>query len=133
MLYSNCLSAGTWYWNATVAEPTGAHTLTIYGESGSDECTFYAAGGYGTINGHVYDCIFNDPIPNAHVTLKQNGTTVRDTWTDQQGSYTLTEVPPDSYMICARDEYDGYSSESCGEVTVQAGETVTRDFWLWCV
>jgi len=54
LIWSGYRDSGTYYIDGTVGEPTGSHTLTIYGEGVSDECTFYAERAPGTASIEIY-------------------------------------------------------------------------------
>ncbi len=77
----------------------------------------------GEIKGTIQDADGN-PLVGANVYLK--GTTLGSS-TDREGNYSIVKVPPGTYTILAR--FLGYKTGEA-EITVTAGETVTKDFAL---
>ncbi len=82
--------------------------------------------GNGTIAGHVYDAVTNNPIVDAVVWTYVDSTPVY-TYTDSEGYYELS-VPSGTYTVYAWKP--GYVQASVEGVTVPPLETVIADFYL---
>jgi TonB-dependent SusC/RagA subfamily outer membrane receptor len=78
----------------------------------------------GTIEGTVTDASDGSSLPGATVQVPEEGI---GTATDSQGQYALEDVPAGTHVL--RVSFVGYETLT-QEVSVEAGETVTRDFSL---
>jgi TonB-dependent receptor len=78
----------------------------------------------GEVQGHIYDAALNEPV--AYANLQLMGTSI-GTISNDEGFYTIANVPPGSYTL--KVTYIGYS-ESEASVKVLAGEVTTQDFHL---
>src|SRR5687767_13489615 len=85
---------------------------------------FAAAAATGTISGSVSNAGTGDFLEGVRVSLPDLGLTV---FTDNTGHYSFPSVPPGSHQIVAN--YTGLDAMK-HEVSVTAGQPVTRDFEL---
>lgn len=84
----------------------------------------------GTINGTVQDTTGN--LPNATISLMQNGTLYTTTHSDENGHYAFIGIPEGMYTIGA--ELDGYmmdpvgNEQNMGTMSMMANTTLSVDF-----
>lgn len=84
----------------------------------------------GTISGTVQDVDGN--LPNATVSLMQNGTIYTSTHSDANGNYALIGIPEGAYTI--KTELDGYimnpigNEQNMGELNMMSKATLNVDF-----
>ncbi|MDR0786714.1 MAG: SusC/RagA family TonB-linked outer membrane protein [Gemmatimonadota bacterium] len=74
----------------------------------------------GSISGSVVDSGSGQPIPAAQLSLQGSS---RSTFTNESGSFTLTDLPADSYTIIAR--HAGYQELTLADVIVGASGTAS--------
>ena len=73
-----------------------------------------------TLSGNVTDQL-GAAIAGAKITVKHNATALRrERVTDNQGSFTVTELPPGTYVVLA--EHDGFAPLEVTEVVLHAGD-----------
>ena len=73
-----------------------------------------------TLSGNVTDQL-GAAIAGAKITVKHNATALRrERVTDSQGSFTVTELPPGTYVVLA--EHDGFAPLEVTEVVLHAGD-----------
>jgi Ca-activated chloride channel family protein len=82
-------------------------------------------GDTGKIRGTVTDAETGDPLP--FVTVQLESTTM-GTLTDQNGEYTIINVPPGKYTLIVK--LTGFEVKKVTNLTVAAGGTVVQDFVL---
>jgi hypothetical protein len=86
----------------------------------------------GTIEGTVQDTLEN--LPNATISLMQNGALYTTTHSDENGNYALIGIPEGDYTIMA--ELDGYSmdpvgnEENTGTMNMMASATLGVNFYM---
>src|SRR5947209_4575504 len=83
-----------------------------------------AADGSGRISGYVSNAASGNLLQGARVEVPQLGAT---TLTDESGRFTFDGLPPGNYQVAA--SYLGLDNMKA-EVTVAAGQSVTRNFDL---
>lgn len=81
----------------------------------------------GTIEGVVTEANTGDPLPGVNVLIPSLSAEGVGAATSEDGSFTITSVPPGTYEVEARSI--GYQSQR-REATVEAGETTTVNFSL---
>ncbi|MEN9343960.1 MAG: hypothetical protein RLZZ453_747, partial [Chlamydiota bacterium] len=81
----------------------------------------------GTVSGTVTSASSGLPISNAIVELNLNNEVIYSTTTDGSGNYSITGVPPGSYIMNAH--ATNYQATITGAI-IQAGQTTTLNFSL---
>ncbi len=81
----------------------------------------------GSIQGTVTNAITSLPIAGASVSVFQNRTLIASSTTNGSGTYTISDLPPDSYVVLV--SATGFQQQIEG-ATVSSGMTTTADFAL---
>lgn len=82
----------------------------------------------GTISGEVTNVTDESVIPNATVTVSQNGEVIASALTDDQGYFKILGLPSGAYNV--KVEKTGFGSMIIEAVAVSAGNEVTADMIL---
>ncbi|MEW6173954.1 MAG: S8 family serine peptidase [Bacillota bacterium] len=111
------------------ASATGYHSASYTAAVSADETTVLDFRLLPVQNGAITGTVTDgaNPIAGAAIDLTATGTTpyTRSTTTDENGNYSISDLPPGEYSVTA--SADGFQEASMA-VTVTEGQSVTVDF-----